>query len=326
MGQSLSDAFESFPDVESDIQGRSTLGEDQDASPVDPLVSKRLDCLERIQGSAFSGSASPARSGGDLEAVHQVERQHAERLPSAVGPVVGRGNGIEREATLQFSVGSLVTATTVEEEPQVPAVQGLVGDDGGVLVMTVLGVEQVELEVLPCEVVDLLAVEDDAQRPSPGLQVELLLEAVDSGLDTSPSSALLDEPFQADPGIEGNADGVFGPSCFQPGNHVPPKERTVHAEFQPVASAKAPVNLLQQLSQEAEGSLAVMDVAGAVLRANDLSGLRLVGGDRIVAGDLSVMRVEAATRPAHLLPGRDDRTVDVESQSPDSAANPVFTC
>ena len=90
----MSDAFESFPDVESDIQGRSTLGEDQDASPVDPLVSKRLDCLERIQGSAFSGSASPARSGGDLEAVHQVERQHAERLPSAVGPVVGRGNGI----------------------------------------------------------------------------------------------------------------------------------------------------------------------------------------------------------------------------------------
>ena len=91
----MSHSFESFLDVRSDIQGRLTVGRDQDAGPIDPFVAKRLDGLKEVQGATFAGPSSWWGTCRDLEAIHQVERQYAERLPGTVGAVVSRGNGIE---------------------------------------------------------------------------------------------------------------------------------------------------------------------------------------------------------------------------------------
>ena len=87
----MSNSFELSLDVGSDIEGRLTLGRDQDASPIDPFVAKRLDGLNEIQGAAFAGPSSPRGARRALEAIHQVEREYAERLPGTVGAVVTVG-------------------------------------------------------------------------------------------------------------------------------------------------------------------------------------------------------------------------------------------
>ena len=57
-----------------------------------------------------------------------------------------------------------------------------------------------------------------------------------------------------------------------------------------------------------------MDVAGAILEAQDVPSLGQVGHERIVAQSLAMMRIEAAEGPLHFGPRTDDGAVDVHRQ------------
>lgn len=75
--------------------------------------------------------------------------EDAELLPDAAGPVVGGRDDIEGELALQFGQGLLLGATPTHEGVQGGKVQGEGGRDGGVLVVAVVGGEQIELRSYP---------------------------------------------------------------------------------------------------------------------------------------------------------------------------------
>ena len=77
------------------------------------------------------------------------------------------------------------------------------------------------------------------------------------------------------------------------------KKGRVHAPFQRQRGPEARAQFGDQLAHKSLRTLGVVDIAGTVLQPQDLPGLRQVGEQRIVTGDLAVMGVEAA-RPKPL--------------------------
>ena len=68
-----------------------------------------------------------------------------------------------------------MTAASAQEEPEVAAVEALVGGDRRVLVVPIGGIEEIELEVLVRGLADAFAIDDDAgsgskQSPAPELR------------------------------------------------------------------------------------------------------------------------------------------------------------
>ncbi len=57
-----------------------------------------------------------------------------------------------------------------------------------------------------------------------------------------------------------------------------------------------------------------MDVAGAVLEPQDVARLGQMGEQRVVAGVLAMMRVEAPKRPGDARSGADHRAIDINGQ------------
>ena len=92
----------------------------------------------------------------------------------------------------------------------------------------------------------------------------------------------------------------------------------MHAELERLRATPAPADLFDQFAHEGFGALAVVDVAGAVLEPKNLTGLREMSEQRVIARVLGVMGVEAAHGPPDLAAGADHRAVDVNRQSAQS--------
>ena len=80
-------------------------------------------------------------------------------------------------------------------------------------------------------------------------------------------------------------------------------------------AAESLAEVVDQLPQERDRLLGVMDIARAVLQADDVAGLRDVGQQRIVARILPMMRIEAPEGPADLHARPDHRAVHVDRQA-----------
>src|SRR5206468_7896581 len=90
----------------------------------------------------------------------QVVGENAERLPGAVGRVVLRRDHVEGEFALELGEGLLLRPASTGEGPQRRETQGQVRRDGRVLVVPVIGGEQIQLEVPAGLVVGELPVKD----------------------------------------------------------------------------------------------------------------------------------------------------------------------
>ncbi|HSD32308.1 MAG TPA: hypothetical protein VLB49_10390 [Gemmatimonadales bacterium] len=88
------------------------------------------------------------------------------------------------------------------------------------------------------------------------------------------------------------------------------EEGRVHAELQGHPPAELAAEIVDHLPQEGEGLPGIVDIAGAVLQAQDVAGLGDVGQERIVARVLPLMRVEASEGPADGGAGADHRAID----------------
>jgi hypothetical protein len=71
--------------------------------------------LEAVQAASFSGGCPPLGRGRHLEAAHEVERQHAQQLPGAIGCVAHRRHAFESETTLQLAVDLLVDPASAHD-------------------------------------------------------------------------------------------------------------------------------------------------------------------------------------------------------------------
>ena len=165
--------------------------------------------------------------------------------------------------------------------------------------MAVGGIEEVELEVLPCLVRDLPAVEHDPADLLPGTDQKPRLVAARGVVDPLPARPRR-HLLEVQPREERHLDRVLGALPVEELEHVAAEERPIHAEFQLAEMSDRASHLPDQRRDEAQAGLAVVDVARTVLCPHDAAGLRLVGGDRVVARHLSVVRVEAPARPFYM--------------------------
>src|SRR3989449_4679604 len=136
----------------------------EEPSALEAEGAERVNRLEAEERPPFAGRRAAARGRGELEAPAEVERQDAETLPRAVGRIAHRGDAAEGEPAFELAVHLLVDPAPAHERPEGAAVDGLVRDDGAVLVVPVVRVEEVELEVLRRLVPDVAAERTIRQR------------------------------------------------------------------------------------------------------------------------------------------------------------------
>ena len=121
----------------------------------------------------------------------------------------------------------------------------------------------------------------------------------------------MDQGLESQPRVERDLDRVLR-ARPEPGHDFRPEKRAVEPHLDLELAAQEALHLGEQIAQERQRRLAIVDVAGAIPHPHQMPGLRQIGGDRIVAGDLPMVRVVSAERPLDGQPGRDHGPVDVE--------------
>lgn len=152
--------------------------------------------------------------------------------------------------------------------------------------MSIAWVKKVELVVLPAPVPDPFPLDENLQLSSPWLQQGRVRETVNSGSNSLPSPAPLDQPPEVEPPEEWHLDRVVGLAAFQQAKHILAGKHPIHAESKQMVSTHRSLDRLEQAPQEAESRFPIMYVARSIPHSQDLARLRLEGSDRAVARDL----------------------------------------
>ena len=108
-----------------------------------------------------------------------------------------------------------------------------------VLIVAIVGVEEIQLVVLCRRMADVLAVDGDPHGPAPGRGHRGDDEAGDVRRDRSPGRLRPDVLLQIEPAIEGHLDGVPGVPRAEPLQHILPKKGAIHAKPDPCRRAAA---------------------------------------------------------------------------------------
>ena len=113
-------------------------------------------------------------------------------------------------------------------------------------------------------------------------------------------------------GGEGQARRPGTPARLPPAQHILVEKRPIHAKAPPGTPGAEGRELRPQLPQKRQPRLPIVDVPRPILDSQDVRGLGQVRHDRVVAGHLPLVRVEAAKRPLDLQPRRDDHPIDID--------------
>src|SRR2546428_6636188 len=202
-----------------------------------------------MQGGARERSPSRWGLSRELEAGDEIVSEYGQDLPGAVGGEATAGHGVEGVAAFELSQNFLLGPTSTHEVPQRTETERLVGGDPGVLPMPVVGIEQIELEVLAGLVLDFPTIDRDAQRAFPGRHFDPSLERLKLSRDPRPTPLALNQRLQSQPRIERDLDRVLG-ARREPGHDFGPEKRAIESHLDPHAPAQAAPHLSEQVAQE----------------------------------------------------------------------------
>ena len=110
-------------------------------------------------------------------------------LPGAVGAVAAGGNTVERQLAFEDADDFFMFAAAGHEVPDTASRPSEIGGDGAVLVVTVVGVEEIKLVVFTRAMQDTFSIDDDPERHAPLLDGQGDLEAPHSRGEAFPSTA-----------------------------------------------------------------------------------------------------------------------------------------
>ncbi len=161
--------------------------------------------------------------------------------------------------------------------------------------MPIVRVEQVELEVLPGPVRDVLAIHCNPEGEIPLRDPELGEERLQVGANPLPAPTLPDQGAGSEPVPQRSLHRVPDARGLQIFEEVSSEEDPIEAGFE-VPRGQFPSHVLDQEVQRLERLLRVVDIALAVDHGQELTRLRQVSGQRVVRLVLRVMRIEATRR------------------------------
>ena len=287
----------------------------QAAGPGDEQEAQGAHAPDQVRIGAFARARFGHREGVELEAPDEVMREDAELLPGAVGAVVVRGDDVQGELALELGDRFLLGAPAADEGVQRRQIEGEVGGDGGVLEVAIVRGKQIELEVLGALVINVLAIDHHPESEVPLGDGQVVEEAGDVGGHGEPPLALGGELLQRQPTPVADLDRVGTAARRQQPQDVALEKGGVHPELQGEPTAERGPQAVDHLAQERAALLGIVHVARPILHAQDVARLGDVGQQRVVAGILPVMRVEAAEGPAHGGARAHDRAIDIDRQA-----------
>src|SRR6266436_5311085 len=296
-------------------QDVATAETGEPASPDDEQEAQGAHAPDQVRIGAFAGAGFGRGQGIELEAPNEVVGEDTELLPSTVSAVVARGNDVQSELALELGDRLLLRAAAADEGVEGRQVQRQIRGDGAVLEMAIVGGEEIELEVLGALVGHVLAVDHHPQGEVPLWDGQVVEEAGDVRGHGEPALALGGELLQGQPVPVPDLDGIGTAPGGQQTKHGALAEGGVHAELQRQAAAERGPQAVDHFPQEGDALLGIVHVAGPVLYPQDVPRLGDVGQQRVVAGILAVMGIEAAEGPAHGGARAHDRAIEVDRQA-----------
>jgi hypothetical protein len=138
---------------------------------------------------------------------------------------------------------------------------------------------------------------------------------VTCGATGEPALPLSGELLQGQPVPVPDLDGIGTAPGRQQTEHGALAEGGVHAELQGEPAAERGPQAGDHLPQEGDALLGIVQVAGPVLHPQDVPRLGHGGQERVVAGILPMMGIEAAEGPADGGARAHDRAIDVDRQA-----------
>jgi len=269
---------------------------------------------DQVRIGAFAGAGFRGGQGVELEAADEVVSEDTELLPGTVGAVVARGDDVEGELPLEFGDGLFLGAAATDEGVQGRQGEREVRGDGAVLEVAIIGGEQIELEVPGTRVLDVLAVDHDPELQVPLRNVQVVEEPRDVRRDREPALPRGGQLLEGQPAPVADLDGVGTAPGGQEAQDVALEESRVHAELEREATTEGRAQAGDDLPQEGPGLLRIVHIAGPILDPQDVARLGEMGQERVVAGILAVMGIEAAEGSTHGGPRADHGAIKVDRQ------------
>jgi hypothetical protein len=158
----------------------------------------------------------------------------------------------------------------------------------------IVRIEEVELEVLPGSIRDVLAIHRDPEGEIPLRDSQLREEDLQVGANPPPSATLSDEGTGCQP-VPERLDRILDARGLHEFEEVPSEKGPIEAGFE-MPRCELLAHILDQECQRVERLLRVMDIALAVDHGQELTGLGQMGGQWVVGFVLRVMGIEAARR------------------------------
>src|SRR5882724_6515816 len=229
---------------------------------------------EPVGVSAFGGGRfGRGKIAVELKADGQIVGQNGQLLPGAVGGVMVSGNGVEREFTLELGKGLFLRPAASDEVPQWAGAEREVSGDRRILEMPIIGGEKIELVVAPALVSNSLAKDYDLQLQLPNFKLQLSFETGDLRLHRPPVGLRGDRSANPGPLAKGHLDGIKAAAAVEQFEDIFLEKRRHHAEFQYRRATTPRAKLIDQLAHVGHLIFKVVDVAGAVLKPQNLPGL-----------------------------------------------------
>lgn len=300
--------------VSCEAEDGGSVGAYEPSCAIEDLKAERLRVFQQKETGMFLGSIPARCSGINLKGDKQVVSDGNKLLPGTIGPVAASGNGIESKLTFEDTDYSFVFSTASHGVPYMSRGPVEVGGDGTVLIIAVVGVEEIKLVVFGRTMEHAFSVNHNPQGHTPAMDGQSDLEAAHSCGKTLPSATGLDDGGEIEPSPKRHFDAIASTATVEQTDDRTQEKGPIHAEIQVVPVMSGFVYLPEDLSQEGDRGLAIMDIAGAILHPEDLAGLGQMSSDGIVTGDLAVMRIETPKCSLCGIPRGDDRSIDIDGE------------
>ena len=161
---------------------------------------------------------------------------------------------------------------------------------------------------------NLFPIDHHTDSHPPRLDVQRFLESADLSVHPLPTFAHRDQALKINPLPEGNLEGISGLLSFHEPENRLGKERTVHAEVQPIAGTERLDDLPEDVPEESDRRFSIMDIPRTILNTEKVARLSQVGGDRIVTRHLPMVRVVSAEGTFHRQSRREYRTIHIAGE------------
>lgn len=310
--------------IHTESQRQDPLWPGQPTRPLDQAPTQCGQALEFPQRRALFSGSTLFVADLHLKLAAQVVREDHGQQIGLIAEELAHRDVVHLPLGFQLSEDGLLGTAAFVERHDLASRDRLVGHHRLEGVALDLGDEEVQLQ-RPFALGRLQSADgEESGAPLPAFWLPLQLEVAGLGVDSPPPAPRFDALLQRRQTLEGHGDGEFDTFLDQHRDERVAEESPVHPDLDR-GSRQGVANLAQASLDEILRAVGIMDVAGSVVKVEDLSGLGDGAEERIVAPLALLAAVEADGCSLGPAAGPEDRSVEVEGDSTELESRQALT-